>query len=673
MAVKNFSFKVDLITKNSLCRAHVKQNDNAIFNIYLTKQGQALDLTNQQVRLFVRKPDGKLVVQEEAIHVVDAKGGAIKVDVQNSIFQAVGVAVCEIDMWGNDGKNASSGSFLINIDEQLGSNDVVKSYVDVNLFRQLSEYIDEANAEILKYKTLFESFVKAGVSLQGINDIKAYIDNNLAELKFEADEAVDLIPKVNKARTDAESKRVEVINVTATAEAKMVEVVNTINSAEAKRKEVVDATATADASKNNLITTTTNADNKKKEVEVATASSEAKRKEIVTVTETANTSKGQLEAATANAEAKRSQVVAVTTSAEAKMKELQGVIDAVGSAEVVTKAQLDTKLDKTAHLRALIPEEAVDNPDTFDSNKMWTARTTGSMTNRPTDYATVVNFGVSANSNGQMAWNYSRDVLKLYFRQRHDISGNYGAWEQIYHTGYKPTIKDLGAMGLKKLPTDGGEYYGMTAPDGDDVSWLRTTKRGIIPYQSGGNSTSSLGSESWRFHEAWADYFRGRRLDLNEFDKTFTLGISGGDCFLVNSIANRCLQFKDDGRLCYNNVNLVLDNQSETLWEGVYYMLGSQSVFPSKPLSECRSGWVLVWSDYDSSPGKVNDYNFVYTYIPKNTAKYFNDNTNFVIPVNETDNPIIKTIYFNNTGFSGHDVNTANGSDDVVLRAVLEY
>lgn len=324
MAIKSFSFKVDFITKNSLCMAHVKQNDNAIFNIYLTQQGQALDLTGQQIRLFVRKPDGKLVVQETGITVVDAKGGAIRINVQNSIFQAVGVAVCEIDLWGNDNKNASSGSFLINIDEQLGSNDVVKSYVDVNLFRQLTEYIDEANAEILKYKTLFEAFVKAGVSLQGLNDIKAYIDNNLAELKFETDEAVDLIPKVNKARTDAEAKRVEVVNATNSAEAKRVQVVDATSKAEAKRIEVVNVTATADNSKNTLIKATTNADNKKTELEGATASAEAKRKEVVSVTNTANTSKSQLEIATANADKKKDEVVSVTANAEKKRAEVVG-------------------------------------------------------------------------------------------------------------------------------------------------------------------------------------------------------------------------------------------------------------------------------------------------------------------------------------------------------------
>lgn len=775
MAVKNFSFKVDFITKNSLCMAHVKQNDNAIFNIYLTAQGQALDLTGQQVRLFVRKPDGKLVVQENDIAITDAKGGAIKVTVQNSIFQAVGVAVCEIDVWGTDENNASSGSFLINIDEQLGSNDVVESYVDVNLFRQLTEYIDEANADILKYKTLFEGFVEAGVSLEGLNDIKAYIDNNLADLKAQGDRAVDLIPKVDKASTDAEAKRVEVVNVTATAEAKRVDVVNATNTAEAKRIEVVNATNTANTSKDNLVTATTNGDNKKKELETATANAETKRAEVVAVTNTANTSKtalqtatadantkkgevltatadaekkrvevvnatntanssktaldgsiasgnsvkagldgsistgnslkagldasitsgnstktaldsatssantkkGEVETATSNAEAKRIQVVAVTDSAEAKRKELQEVVDNVGTLNLVSESQMNSalagKLDKTAHLKDLTSEETVTDADSFESGKMWVSRSKDTMVNCPIEYSTVVNFGAGSNSNGQLAWNYDGDVLHLFFRKRQDTSGTYGKWEQMYHTGHKPTLAELGAMGMKKLDTDGGEYYGMTAPDGDDVPWLRTTKMGIIPYQSGVNSISSLGTDAWRFHEVWADYFKGRRLDLTEYGKTLTVGAGESDCFMVNSKANKYLQLKDDGRLCYNDVNLVLTNQSETLWEGVYYLFGSQSVFPSKPLSKCRGGWVLVWSDYDPTPGASNDYNFAYTYIPKNASKYFNKNTDILIPINEVDKPIVKALYFNDGGFSGNDSNTTNGADDVVLRAVLEY
>ena len=39
----------------------------------------------------------------------------------------------------------------------------------------------------------------------------------------------------------------------------------------------------------------------------------------------------------------------------------------------------------------------------------------------------------------------------------------------------------------------------------------------------------------------------------------------------------------------------------DLLWSGVYYMSANQTVTPTKELSECRTGWMLLWSDYDVS------------------------------------------------------------------------
>lgn len=46
-------------------------------------------------------------------------------------------------------------------------------------------------------------------------------------------------------------------------------------------------------------------------------------------------------------------------------------------------------------------------------------------------------------------------------------------------------------------------YYGICTPDADDVDWIRSTKNGFIPYQSGGYS--SIGTSSWRFSRGYFD------------------------------------------------------------------------------------------------------------------------------------------------------------------------
>lgn len=70
---------------------------------------------------------------------------------------------------------------------------------------------------------------------------------------------------------------------------------------------------------------------------------------------------------------------------------------------------------------------------------------------------------------------------------------------------------NLGAMAA--ISANG--YYGMGDPSGATNVWIRTTSKGIIPYQSGsaGSGHGSLGASSWYFSAAYIDniygYFNG--------------------------------------------------------------------------------------------------------------------------------------------------------------------
>ncbi|MFK5270148.1 phage tail protein, partial [Lacticaseibacillus paracasei] len=57
-----------------------------------------------------------------------------------------------------------------------------------------------------------------------------------------------------------------------------------------------------------------------------------------------------------------------------------------------------------------------------------------------------------------------------------------------------------------------------------------------------------------------------------------------------------------------------LNNVGALLWEGVTLMGWSgnaQSANPSKPISECLNGWLLVWSEYKD--GVAQDYDYIIT------------------------------------------------------------
>ena len=124
-------------------------------------------------------------------------------------------------------------------------------------------------------------------------------------------------------------------------------------------------------------------------------------------------------------------------------------------------------------------------------------------------------------------------------------------------------------------------------------------------------------------------------------------------------------------------------NKPGVLWSGRLYMNASHTVTPSKPLSECRSGWLLVWSDYDPDTAAANDAEFVTTFIPRITptggtwaGKTFNCDIPRHIGSDQndvsTEKRIMKMVYIYDNKITGHAANDKDTRTDVVLRAVYE-
>ena len=141
-----------------------------------------------------------------------------------------------------------------------------------------------------------------------------------------------------------------------------------------------------------------------------------------------------------------------------------------------------------------------------------------------------------------------------------------------------------------------------------------------------------------------------------------------------------------DGTNGWRGWRCVWDYDPNPLWSGQYYMSSPnstpQTVTPSKKLSECRTGWLLLWSDYDAGSGS-NDSDFVTTIIPKNDPsgnkwggksflcdipRYVGSNAEDV----DTERRIIKPIYVHDDCIKGSYQNDKDERNDVVLRAVYE-
>lgn len=119
-------------------------------------------------------------------------------------------------------------------------------------------------------------------------------------------------------------------------------------------------------------------------------------------------------------------------------------------------------------------------------------------------------------------------------------------------------------------------------------------------------------------------------------------------------------------------------DKQETLWEGAAYMNSESIVVPAKKLSECRNGWILMWSDYDPEAGGRN-WDFNTWVIPKEQAVKF-PGAAMTMPVSYYLDPLTvgntaKTLYVSDDKIAGHDANNSNPvyTSDVCLRYVIEF
>lgn len=411
--LKDFYFTVDTINKSSLCVADVVQGDtNVRMNVTVTKRGKTVDLTGYSVTLFSKKPDGKMCFQNDGVTVTDPKHGKILIELATTPLESVGTVVSNLD-FRTESDYFTSSPFFYHVGEKIGNTGAVESHIDVPMYWKVSDYIDISVAQIDKYKTLFEGFVEAGVSLEGLNNIKLYIDNNIAELKDRNETATNLIPQVNTVIDNGENKRLEVVQATNTAEEKRKALQGTIDNAVTNNNKLdssINAGTTLKSGLDSDITAGTTLKN-----------------ELKTATDTANTTKTNLDTSIKNGTAKVTEVKGVISNAETKRQELQTVIDNVGSADIVTSGQmaeaLNTKLDVAG---GKIDGELEIKTSIKGSNLATGDKQVLSWWNK------MIYLG-----------NATTD-LNMYCVDSPNIINTKGSFK-AYHTGYKPTPADIGA------------------------------------------------------------------------------------------------------------------------------------------------------------------------------------------------------------------------------------
>lgn len=104
------------------------------------------------------------------------------------------------------------------------------------------------------------------------------------------------------------------------------------------------------------------------------------------------------------------------------------------------------------------------------------------------------------------------------------------------------------------------------------------------------------------------------------------------------------------------------------LWEGGVVLSGSDTVIPSKPLSECSTGWQLVWKRVDGAQ------QFQYSEIPKLHINIASSNAGTRQVLGESGGRSVhKYFYVSDTDIRGHDSNEDGDNGSIELAYVLEY
>ncbi len=123
-----------------------KQNDSEsrFLDVYLYDSGVAINLTGHEVRIYMRKPDGKEVFNNGEI--TDATSGRCQFELTDQALSAVGYLKCEISIWKDNTHILTTQTFNVFVTESLRASGSVESSNEygalVVLYQNLYEAID---------------------------------------------------------------------------------------------------------------------------------------------------------------------------------------------------------------------------------------------------------------------------------------------------------------------------------------------------------------------------------------------------------------------------------------------------------------------------------------------------------------------------------------------------
>ncbi|MDH2337578.1 BppU family phage baseplate upper protein, partial [Clostridium perfringens] len=160
----------------------------------ITEAGEKKDLSSQQVKLFARKSDGKIVEQTTGISITNATNGQVTIDLLNAAVQVPGYVYFELEI-SDDGGTISTANFIYKVISKVGSDEAIESTNEVATLKKIEEYVAQAKVELQNFKKLQTSMLETNNSI-----------NSQEALRVEA-ESLRVVSE--EGRVAAETKREE--------------------------------------------------------------------------------------------------------------------------------------------------------------------------------------------------------------------------------------------------------------------------------------------------------------------------------------------------------------------------------------------------------------------------------------------------------------------------------
>ena len=249
----------------------------------------------------------------------------------------------------------------------------------------------------------------------------------------------------------------------------------------------------------------------------------------------------------------------------------------------------------------------------------------------------------------------------MYTRMRTNTAG-WSNWSTVYTTKNPPTAAEVGAIDKSLQMTSDTGDISVSWSGKDVVAQIKALTSGMYTaYAPIGATNNPNSAESFRFmcHKTGSANYG------------WVMAYGGQGSVYTGYVDNGSWK----GWKCIYDVN------PQPLWTGASYMTEVHTITPSKSLSECRNGWLLLWSDYDPGDG-ANNTDFAASIIPKRAytgQKWSGGQWYCDVPrysagsATDSEGRSIKLLLVHDTKIVGTEHNSAAPRNDIVLRAIYEW